>query len=536
MTAQGTTTADFDVVVVGGGHNTLTAAGYLAKAGYRVLVLEKNDYIGGGIVSQELTAPGFIHELHAVVMFLIMSNPMMRYDELELFARHGLEFVGIEDDRPFFSSAFDDGAVVSTYFDVDRTCAEIARYSSRDAERYRQLTVENGGLINLIIRAMFTPPLPLGGMLKLLSDSTSGQRLTRMFFSSGFDIIDRNFENTYIRCHLYKWLSENLTSPDEVGTGLIMLMLLGMGHVIRPGFFRGGNQTLCHALRSQIESCGGEVRTGAEVVKFNVASGTIRSVGLADGETVGAREAVVAATPPWDLHRFIDGLDRSTLGDVDGLNPSSFTVFLTHYALHEAPRYKAGGAIDRSLVTECMVPDLETFRRCYDEFKYGGLPQIFSGHAVCTTLLDASRAPQDKHSLYYYHYVPLIPRGRRFEEWQDIKDDFADWMLEGLRRYTTNMDAANIIARNVESPYEMSQHSPSFRNGECFGIAMTPRQFMGERPTPQLAQYRVPGIEGLYLCGPAQHPGGGGIGGGRPVAMRILMDRGVDLKKAFPAL
>ena len=170
------------------------------------------------------------------------------------------------------------------------------------------------------------------------------------------------------------------------------------------------------------------------------------------------------------------------------------------------------------------------------DFKYGCLPQLFSGHMDVPTFLDPSRAPKDKHTLYFYHYVPMVPQGKKFEEWQSIQDDFSDWMLEGLRGYVTNMDSSNIIARHVESPYEMSLHSPSFRNGECFGIAMTPRQFMGERPTPQLAQYRVPGIEGLYLCGPVQHPGGGGIGGGRPVAMRIMMDQKMDLKTAFSAL
>ena len=164
------------------------------------------------------------------------------------------------------------------------------------------------------------------------------------------------------------------------------------------------------------------------------------------------------------------------------------------------------------------------------------MPEFFSGHSVCPTYIDPSRAPDGKHGIYYYHYAPLIPKGKAVEDCLDIKEGFADWMLESLRRYTTNMNDSNIIARHIESPRETHQHSPSFRNGEYFGAAMTPRQFMAERPTPELGQYRIPGVEGLYLCGPAQHPGGGCIGGGRAVAMRILIDQKADLASVFTAL
>ena len=524
----------FDTIVVGGGHNTLSAAGYMAKAGHSVLVLEKNPYVGGGVVTQQVTVPGFLHELHATAVFLIKANPLLANDELGLYSRHGLEWVDV--DGPYFSSVFEDDAYLSTYFDLDKTCAEIARFSSRDADTYREFTRKNGKLLNLIIRGMFTPPLGVGALLKLLADNDDGRYLTRLMFSSAFDVIDRHFENAYVRCHLYKWISENCVSPDEVGTGLLFLLLLGMGHVVRPGIFKGGNQRLSDSLRSAVEFYGGEVRTHAEVTKLNVSGGRISSVTLASGETFTARKSVITGIPAWDLHKFIDGLDRSRLGDIDGFKPSGYTVFLTHYALKEAPRYRVPDEVNRSFVTECMVDDIDRFRRSYDSFKYGEMPTLYSGHVVCSTHYDSSRAPDGMHTLYFYHYIPHIPAGRRLADWPAIKDEFADWMLDGLKRYAVNMDSSNILGRYVESPYEMQLQSPSFRNGECFGGAMTPRQFMGERPTPELAQYRVPGVDGLYLCGPAQHPGGGCIGGGRPVAMRIMMDQKMDLRTAFDAL
>lgn len=524
----------FDTIVVGAGHNSLTAAGYLAKAGQKILVLEKNEFVGGGVVSREVTAPGFIHELHATAVFLIKANPLLQHDELGLYSRQGLEWVDI--DGPYFSSVFDDGQHISTYFDLDKTCQEIARFSQRDAEAYRALTKKNGKLLNLIIKGMFTPPLTLGSLLKLIEGNPDGQYLSRLLFSSAYDVIDRQFENGYVRCHLYKWISENLLSPDEVGTGLICLLLLGMGHVVRPGFFKGGNQNLSDALMRAVESYGGVVRINSEVTRFEVSGGRITGVTLADGQTFHARQSVIASTPPWDLAQFIKGLDEASLGDIGALKPSGFTILLTHYALHEAPRFRVNEEVNRSFVTECMTNDLDRYRQSYDGFKYGRLPDLYSGHAVCSTHYDATRAPEGKHTLYFYHYVPHIPNGRKLSDWLTLKEEVADWMLENLRRYASNMGDENIIGRYVESPYEMALHSPTFKNGECFGIAMTPRQFMGERPTPQLAQYRVPGVEGLYLCGPAQHPGGGCIGGGRPVAMRVMMDHGMDLNSAFDAL
>ena len=525
----------YDTIVVGGGHNTLSAAAYMAKAGDSVLVLEKNAAVGGGVVSQEVTVPGFMHDLHATAIFLIRANPLLVNDELGLFARHGLNIIDI--DGPYVTSVFDDGEHLSFYADVDRTCADIARFSPRDADTYRDMTRKNSKLLKLLTRGIFTPPLPLGAMLKLVADSDEGRYLTRLMLSSAFDVIERHFENERVRCHLYKWISENAVTPEEVGTGLILLILLGMGHVVKPGVVKGGSQGLSDALRAAVEHHGGEVRTHAEVTSFQTAGGRITGVTLASGESFQARKSVITATPSYALHKMIDGLDRSRLGDVDGLKPSGFGLCIAHYALKEAPRYRgASDEANRSFGVECIVNSIDRFRRFDDALKYHEMPTFFNAGAFCATHYDPSRAPAGQHTLYLSQFVPQIPKGRRLEDWAVMKEDFAGWMLDEFCKYTLNMDSSNILGTFVESPYDMHQHSPSFRNGDCFGLAMTPRQFMGERPTPELAQYRVPGVDGLYLCGPGQHPGGGCVGGGRPVAMRILMDRKADLKTVFEAL
>lgn len=525
----------FDAIVVGGGHNTLSAAGYLAKAGYSTPVLEKNDEVGGGVVSQQVTAPGFIHDLHATAIFLIRANPLCSNDELELHKRHGLKINDVT--GPYITSVFDDGQHLSFYPDVERTCEDIARFSQKDAETYRAMCKKNSKLLNLLVRGMFSPPLSMGSMLKLLEGNPDGRYMSRLMFSSAYDEIEQHFENSHVKCHLYKWISENAVSPEEVGTGLILLLLIGMGHAVTPGVAVGGSQSISNALRSAIEYYGGEIRTGSRVVKYNLSQGRITSVELESGEVIHAKKCVVSATPPWDLHQFIDGLDENRLGDINGLKPSSFGLCITHYALKEKPVYKnAPDYVNSSFGVECVVNDVDTFRRFDDALKYRELPTFFNAGAFCATNYDSTRAPLGQHTLYLSHFVPNVPAGRTLEDWDTLKHEFSDWMLEEFRQYTTNMDDDNILATSIESPMDMQRHSPSFRRGDCFGLAMIPRQFLGERPTPELAQYRVPDVEGLYLCGPAQHPGGGCIGGGRPVAMRILMDHNVDLKLAFNSL
>ena len=158
----------YDTVVVGAGHNTLVAAAYLAKAGQSVLVLEKNAH-PGGVVTQEVTAPGFKHELHCQAMSWILANPVLANDELGLLRDPILKPVILED--PCFSGLFDDGATISVYPSLDKTCESLAKYSQRDAESYRSMTLQNMKMLNFVKFALFKPPMNMLSMFKLLEGS-----------------------------------------------------------------------------------------------------------------------------------------------------------------------------------------------------------------------------------------------------------------------------------------------------------------------------------------------------------------------------
>src|SRR5690606_13729328 len=164
----------YDIVTIGSGHNGLVAAAYLAAAGKKVLVLERNPWFGGGVVTRELTVPGFLHDQHSIAHIFIHGNPLLARDELGLKSRHGLKYVF--PDTPMMS-VFEDGSTLALYRDRERTCAEIAKYSKKDADAYRKLAEEAAGYMPMLLTGLYSPPTPLGATYALMDQSREGREL-----------------------------------------------------------------------------------------------------------------------------------------------------------------------------------------------------------------------------------------------------------------------------------------------------------------------------------------------------------------------
>lgn len=515
-------TASYDFVFVGSGHNALTAAAYLAAGGQKVLILERNDWFGGGVITREMTAPGFRHDLHSTEHLFIQANPMIERDELGLKSRFGLEYICPEST---YASVFTDTTAIQQFFDVDKSCESIAVHSTKDAETYRIFAKKCGKLLPLFVSGMFAPPVPFGAFMNLLDQSEEGRDLIDVLHKSSYDVITEMFENEKVRLHFLKYASEGMVGPEEKGTGIILLLIVGFAHSYRAGLPKGGSAGLTNALIRCIEHHGGELRKNSEVQRAIVGGGRAQGVVLQSGESIEARRAVVGSIHPHLLDNFLGGaLDRSTKWTAKTVQQSSFSAMNTHYALNEAPSYKAGKKIDESFVIECLPSNLEEFRRDFDRFRYGELPKNGGLVVASTTNFDPTRAPAGKATLYMYNFMPYALKDGGPEKWDEIKEQVADWMLDWYRLFTTNMGPENIIGRYVDSPLDIERSSPSFQRGDIFGAASFLSQFLGRRPTPALANYRVPGLDSFYLVGPFMHPGGGVIGGGRATAMKIIED------------
>jgi phytoene dehydrogenase-like protein len=523
----------YDIIVVGAGSNSLVAAAYLAKAGKRVLVLEKNDQCGGGVVSIEI-APGFIHDPHSTGYYPMMSNPAIKDNELELTTRFGLEFVRYP---AGFGTIYDDGTHITAFTDLDRSCAEIAKFSNKDADAYRAFALDAISVLPILSRGAATPPMPTASFLGMLESSALGRRIAAAFFKSFYEVIDDLFETPEVKLHILKWCAEMMEGPDVKGTGAVLWNLFGMAHTQDGAAPVGGARAIVDSLLRCIAAHGGEVRTESEVTKLEIRSGEVRGVWVGD-ELIEARDAVVANVHPWKLGAWLPDVDPEIASAARRVHLSNHGAINQQIALSEPPRFAAGDQFDDVMCVEFVHKDVERVRRVFDEYKYGRIPQgCLSPLAINHTRRDPSRAPSGQSALYLYHFAPLALADGGLEAWARPENGqaYADAILDEYLKNVTNIDSSKIIARHIETPLDHHHHSASMMNGDIFGIGSTVGQLLGRRPTPELAQYRVPGFTGFYLAGPCMHPGGTVTFGGRATAMRMAMDMRMDLKTMFPA-
>lgn len=521
-----------EIIVCGAGHNSLVAAAYIAKAGLDVLVLEKNAICGGGAVSAEIPgAPGFISNPHAQGILLMAANPVITRDELELRAKFGLEIVEFDN---MYSTQFEDGTFITQFTDVDRVCASIGKFSGRDAEAYGRFARMSLKLLPLLTQGLFAPPTPLGSLFMMLDQSREGRLVLSELMNSAYNIIDNLFEHERVKLHFMHYIAELMVSPEQNGTGIVPYLLTGMIHSTKPFRVKGGTGNLTKSLVACIEHHGGRVRTGAMVERVTSSGGTVTGVVLEGGEAIAASKAVLACIHPHDIGTMVEGVDAFVAKQASRAALSSFGAFNTHVALKEPPDYLGGTEVNQAMMVECVPTDFDAFRRSFDELRYGRIPDYNNYDVATLSTGDPSVVPEAGNaSLYLYKFAPLKLAKGGNEGWDAIKAETSERFVRNYGRYVTNWTDDNIIAWYSETPQDMYRHNPIFKYGDIFGIGTFLNQFFSYRPTPELGQFAVPGVAGLYLVGPAQHPGGGMTGGGRAPAIRLLGDLGIPLSDLF---
>ena len=529
----------YDFVVIGSGQNALTAAAYLATAGLSVIVLEQHEFIGGGCVTREVTLPGFKHDTHGINAFLIKANPLIRNDELGLFEKFGMQYVHTE--AGYHGSFFQDGNVVQQFTSLDKTCESIALISQKDADAYRAFGERAAGYVDLLSWGMFAPAANPATFVEVLKQSDQGAYMLELMNKSAWDLISETFDDDRVRTHLFRKTSEMMISPEVTGTAFAMFMIVGFCHRYTSGSVVGGSQLLSDSLGRCIEHHGGEIKTSSKVVKLVRSGDRISQVHSENGDVYTASKAVVASLPPWNLDNFIDDFDPK-LTEIAAATPSSdFGVFLHSVALNENIRLDyQGGDYEKIQINQLCGGYTQEARKLYRGVKAGAVPLLdrdqcgegFFGNAICSTILDPSRAPEGKGTLYLYHMVPFKPGGD-INNWDELKQPFGDALFEHARRFIANLDDSNILGVHSETPKDMALYNPSFRDGDVMGAGTYAEQFLGGRPCKEFADFKVPGIKGLYLTGPFMHPGGGICGGGRAVAMKAMFDLGINLDLCF---
>jgi phytoene dehydrogenase-like protein len=516
----------FDVIVAGAGVNGLSCASLLARNGLSVCVVERNPWVGGGAVTREVTLPGFRHDLYGSSHVWLHANPDFQAIKSELEA-FGLEYLWAEDQITGHPDR-GGGPGLVIYKDIDRTAEGVARYSERDASRYRRIYDDFALIRDGFIKAFFSPPSPPSLMAQALERTRDGLRRLREFSLSARAWVEENFENDFVRAVMLNWALAPQVLPEQEGAGQSFYIMIPAIHVYGQAIPRGGSQRLPDAMVAYIRARGGEVLTSAPIRSFLVENGVAQGVALEDGRELRARRAVVNSLEP--KRSFLKMTPRAALPPdfVDAVQRFSFgkiSICRLHLALSEAPRFTNGGDMSRCAFHR-IVDSMPQMIRQYADIAQGIPPADPFIWSACWTLVDPTRAPDGKHTLIVDTFVSnWLADGRT---WAEIQDDYArDVLLKKLQQYAPNINESTILGRYVDGRESLEAANPSFVDGTTNGGERVQAQLGYFRPFPGYAHYRSP-VRQLYMTGPHCHPGGGISAAGTICAKIVLEDLGVN--------
>ncbi len=524
-----------DVVIIGGGHNGLVTAFYLAKAGFKPLVLERRAQPGGAAITEEFH-PGFRCSILAHAAGPLRPD-IVRDMQLE---KHGLKLITPEVGVVSLSP---DGRALILYQDAKKSAAEIGKFSPKDAAKYPEFEESLGKMGRVIGEALtLVPPNidnpsrgDLWGMLKTgRAIRNLGKkdmyRLLRWGPMAVADLVAEYFETELLRATIAaRGIFGTFLGPWSAGSSLVLLIrAAGDAHPAGSTWFAaGGMGSLTQAMASAAKQAGAEIRGGVEVIEVRVKDGAAASVLLSTGEEISARAIISNADPKRTLLKLVDPMHLSP----------DFVMKLQHYrmpgtvakvnlALSGLPQFTAlNGAGDGNALSGRihLGPEIDYLERAFDESKYGNFSRQPYLEVAIPSLTDPSLAPAGKHVMsIYMQYAPYKLKG---SDWETQRNALGQTVVQTLAQYAPNLPEL-IESHQIITPQDL-EDTYGLTGGHIFHGELALDQFFTMRPLLDWARYRTP-IRNLYLCGSGTHPGAGLTGGSGANAAREILK---DLKK-----
>ena len=521
-----------DIVIIGGGHNGLVTAFYLAKAGFKPVVLERRNQVGGAAITEEFH-PGF----HASL--LAHSTGPLRpkvVSDMQL-EKHGLKMITPE---VAVTALSPDGRALILYRDIEKAAQEIAKFSEADAAKYREFHSALEKTSRVISKALaLTPPeiarpskadlfglLQLGRSVRGLGKNSTYD-LLRWVPMAVADIVSEFFETDLLRATIAaRGIFGTFLGPWSAGTSLVLLLRASAdSNPAGSNFFAiGGMGAITQAMAKAAQQAGAEIRTGAEVAEIKIKEGAVQGVVLANGEEIQARAVISNADPKRTFLKLVDPVLLSPTFTKRLQNyRMNGTVAKINLALSGLPTFTALNGNTGALTGRIHIgPEIDYLERAFDESKYGKFSRAPYLEIAIPSLSDPSLAPAGQHVMSIY--MQYAPYNLKNGSWQDEAQRIAlgDTVIRTIAQYAPDLPD-KILHRQVITPFDLEEIY-GLTGGHIFHGELALDQIFTMRPMLDWARYRTP-IENLYLCGSGTHPGTGLTGGsGANAAREILKD------------
>ena len=523
----------YDAVIIGGGHNGLVAAAYLAKAGKKVLVLERRHVLGGAAVTEELY-PGFKFSVCSYVVSLFRPHIIR---ELNL-ARHGMELIPL--DCSF--TPLPNGDSLARWGDPEKTRMEIARFSKKDSEVYPEFGLSMTKMASYV-KSIIDNPAPdpaslnprewfrllgLGRRFKALGSEMAHLHM-KLLTMSAAEYLDMWFESDILKAPMsVSGIIGTYLGIRSPGTAYVLLHHY-MGEIDGAyrswGFSKGGTGQVSLAIAASAKEFGAEIRTETAVDQILIKNGQAVGVVLENGDEIKAKSVLSNCDPRLTFGKFV-GKEHLSEDFIQQINRYKFrgSSGKVNLALDRVPEFSCRPGDGPHIRGDIAIaPNLDYLERAYDEAKYGDYSRRPYLNVVIPSLSDPSVAPPGKHVMsIFVQYAPYKLKGGA-ENWPQHREAFGDTVIDTLAEYCPNLKES-ILYRQVLTPWDLEQEF-GLSEGNIFHGELSLEQLLFMRPASGWARYKTP-VQNLWLCGSGAHPGGGIMGSPGELAAKTLLGSG----------